>query len=106
MGEDMRIVKVEDVHDIGITKGLEKDHVVIVVPISPGGKDGVRGRSLADCGGQLGLNAIPAIRVPHLGLIQDFKEDALWIPGGIMFSQGAPEIGKAFDKIVVLKTSF
>ena len=48
MSEDVRLVEMKNIDDVGIAKRLEENHVVVVVPVRAGGDDRVRGRSLAD----------------------------------------------------------
>ena len=43
MGEDVRLVEMEYINDIGIGQRLEENHVVIVVPSRAGGDDRFRG---------------------------------------------------------------
>src|SRR3984885_15653188 len=100
MREDVRLIKMKYVDDVVIRQRLEKDQVVIVVPARAGGDDGIGRGSSPNGGGQLRLHSIPAVSVAHLGLVQDFEEHAVGIPGSIVLGHRAPEIGKAFDEVV------
>ncbi len=99
--EDVRLVEVKRVDDVRVAQRLEENQVVIVGPVRAGGDDGVLRGAFANGGGELGLDAVPAIAVAALGLVEDFEEDPVGIEFGVMRGQGAPEIGEALDGVIV-----
>ena len=101
MREDVRLVEVKCVDDVGVAQGLEKNQVVVIGPVRAGGDDGVLRGAFADRGGELGLDAVPAIAVATLRLIEDFEEDAVGIEIRVVGGQRAPEIDEALDGVIV-----
>ena len=103
MSENMRLVKVENINDVGVGERLEEDQIIVVVPARPRGNDGVRRSRSPDRRGQLRFHAVPAIPILHLGLVQDFEEYPFRIPRHIMLRHHAPEVGEAGDEVVFLQ---
>src|ERR1700680_172601 len=101
MRKDMRLVEMEYVDDGGIGERLEKNQIVIIVPARAGGDDAVCGRASPNGRGELGLHSVPAVGVAHLRLVENFEEDAIRVPRSITLRHCIPEIGEAFDAVVL-----
>ena len=101
MREDVRLVEVKCVDHVGVAQRLEEDEIVVIGPVRARGDDGVVRRAFADCGRELGLDAVPAIAVIAAGLVENFEEDAIGVERGPVARERTPEIGEFFDEFVV-----
>src|SRR5579884_503678 len=104
--EDVRLVEMEIVDDVGIANRLNENEVIIVGPARAGDDDGVVRRSLPNGGNQTRLDAIPAVGIARFGFVEDFEEYKIGIEIRVMLREGAPEVGELFDKRVVLGEPF
>jgi len=95
----------ENVDDIGIAQRFLEEHVIVVVPICPGGNDRMLRCCLADRRCQFCFYSIPTIRVTKLRLIQNLEEHTVRIVGRVMLRHGAPEIGEALDCVILFRQS-
>ena len=100
MGEDVRLVKMEIVNDVGVAERLEEDEIVVIGPASAFDEDGVLRGGFANGADETNLNAVPAIAIAHFRFVESFEENFFGIVGAEMFGEGAPEIGELFDGFV------
>src|SRR5258708_6117572 len=81
--EDVRVVEMEIVDDVGIVERLDKEELVVGGPVGTGGDDGMGGSAFANGGGEAGLDALPAGGDAGIGVRQNFAEDEIGGFGGI-----------------------
>ncbi len=91
------------VYHIRIAQRLDKNQFIIVRPPGACRDNRVLRSPFANRRRQLRLHSVPAVTIGKLGLVQNFKEDALRIPCGIMPRQRSPEVGELLHKTVVFR---
>src|SRR5712664_2161782 len=101
MRKDVRVVEMEVVDDVGIVERLDEEEFVVGGPVGAGGDDGVGGSAFANGGGEAGLCTLPAVTIAKFGLVQNVEEDEIGICGGVVASEGAPEIFELLDEGIV-----
>src|ERR1700730_15683668 len=90
--EDVRVVEVKIVDDVGIVERLHEEKLVVGGPVGSSDDNGMGGSAFANRGSEAGLHAFPAVAIAKFGLVQDFEENEIGICEGIVVGEGAPEI--------------
>src|SRR5258708_27768693 len=94
--EDVRVVEMEIVDDVGIVERLDKEELVVGGPVGTGGDDGMGGSAFANGGREAGLHTFPAVAIAEFGLVQNFEEDEIGGWGGIVAGGGGPQRTRIF----------
>ena len=101
MREKMRLVEMKVVDHVRIAHWLKENSSSSFDQRAPAAMMVFCGAPSRIANRQLCLHSIPAIAIGKLGLVQNFKENSLRIPGGIMLRQRSPEIRQLLHNAVI-----
>jgi hypothetical protein len=80
MGEDVRLVKMKNVNDVGVASGSRKTMSSSSSQRAPAAMIVFFGAPLPNRRGQLRFHSVPAVGIAHLRLVQNFEEHSVRIP--------------------------